>query len=100
MWKILFTADTERETRALFKAKKLTEDDRQVISTWIKQVAEYGPESLREGSNFWHDHDLTGEWRNHRSSAFSHKGRIIYKVQDKVVTVLVVKLTVTHDYKK
>ncbi|MEI8346700.1 MAG: hypothetical protein WCG27_04485 [Pseudomonadota bacterium] len=100
MWKILFSAEAERETKDQFRKGLLTDEDREVISTWIKQIAEYGPESLREGSNFWYDHDLQGEWRGYRASAFSFKGRIIYKIENRIVTVLVVRITTAHDYKK
>lgn len=100
MWKVLFTSDAERNIKSLLKSGHLSDSDREVIATWIKQVQEFGPDSLRTGSNFWHDHDLSAEWRGHRSSAYSFKGRIIYKVEEKKIIVIVVKVTATHDYSK
>jgi mRNA-degrading endonuclease YafQ of YafQ-DinJ toxin-antitoxin module len=98
MWKILFTAIAEKEIKLQFKSGLLTEDDREIIATWIKQVKEFGPESLRS-SNFWYDHALDGKWDGFRSSAFSFSGRIIYKIENKQIIVKVVRVTSTHDYK-
>jgi transcriptional regulator with XRE-family HTH domain len=41
----------------------------------------------------WADHPLYGDWRGHRASSFSHSGRIIYKVEEHVITVTVVRIT-------
>lgn len=98
MWKVLFSAQAERDIKKLAKEKSLTEADKEVIATWIKQVKEFGPESLQNGVNFWYDHELFDEWKGHRASAFSFKGRIIYRVEKKKIVVLVVKLTADHDY--
>lgn len=100
MWKVLFIADAEKDIRSLLKSGHLSGSDREVIATWIKQVQEFGPDSLRTSSNFWHDHDLHNEWRGHRASAYSFKGRIIYRVEEKKIIVVVVKVTATHDYSK
>ena len=100
MWKVLFAASAEKDVRLLFESGELNNSDREVIATWIKQVQEFGPESLRTGSNFWHDHDLFNEWAEHRASAYSFKGRIIYKIVEKKIVVVVVKITATHDYSK
>ena len=58
MWKVLFTSGAEKEVRALLKEGRLSDSDREVIATWIKQVQEFGPDSLGASSNFWHDHEL------------------------------------------
>ncbi len=100
MWKILFSAAAEKDVKSLFQSGKLNDSDREVIATWIKQVQEFGPDSLRTGSNFWYDHDLYDEWKGYRASAYSFKGRIIYKVEEKNIVVVVVKITATHDYLK
>ncbi len=98
-WAVQFSKKAEADIFELIKEGIFSEEDREVLSIWIKQVQEYGPESLLRG-NFWHDHELYDEWKGHRSSAYSFKGRIIYKIQDKIVTVLVIKITATHNYKK
>lgn len=99
MWKILFTAAAEKEIKNQYKSGALTDSDREVIATWIKQVSEFGPESLRDSGNFWHDHNLDGIWEGFRSSAFSYRGRIIYKIENNKIMIKVVKLTTTHDYR-
>jgi mRNA-degrading endonuclease YafQ of YafQ-DinJ toxin-antitoxin module len=98
MWKVLFSAKAEKDIQKLAKEKQLSESDKEVIATWIKQVQEFGPESLQQGTNFWYDHELYDEWKGHRSSAYSFKGRLIYRVEEKKIVVLVVKVTATHDY--
>ena len=98
MWQVLFTAKAEHEIKEQVKLGLLTDEDREVISTWIKQVKEFGPDSLAQG-HFWHDHSLEDNWKGHRSSAFSYRGRIIYKIEDKKITVIVVRLTSSHDYR-
>ena len=98
MWKVLFSTQAEKEVKALIKKGKLTPEDQEVIATWIKQIKEFGPDSLTVGSNFWYDHELFDNWKGHRSSAFSFKGRLIYKIKNKQIIVLVVKVTTDHDY--
>lgn len=100
-WKVLFTETCEKEIREFLKSGTLSEDDRRVLSIWIKQVKNHGPDSLREGSglNNWNDHDLDRKWSGYRSSSYSFSGRIIYKVEDQIVTVKVVRITPEHDYK-
>jgi mRNA-degrading endonuclease YafQ of YafQ-DinJ toxin-antitoxin module len=100
MWKVLFTEKCEKEIKELLKNGLLTEDDRRVLSIWIKQVKKHGPDSLRLGSSQsnWNDHDLERKWNGHRASSYSFSGRIIYKVENKIVTVTVVRLSPDHDY--
>lgn len=100
MWKVLFTEKCEKEIRDLLKNGDLTEDDRRVIGIWIKQVKKHGPDSLRDGKNAsnWNDHDLDRKWKGHRASSYSFSGRIIYKVENDVITVTVVRLSHDHDY--
>jgi len=98
MWKVLFSAQAEKDIQKLVKEKQLSESDREVIATWIKQIQEFGPESLQQGSNFWYDHELFDELKGHRSSAYSFKGRLIYRIEKKKIVVLVVKITATQNY--
>lgn len=97
MWKVLFSPQAENDIAILLRNGDLSDHDREVIATWIKQVREFGPDSLRTGSNFWYDHDLFDDWEGHRASAYCFKGRIIYRVENKKVIVLVVRVTSTHD---
>ena len=102
MWKVLFTDKCEKEIKENLKTGNLSQDDRRVISIWIKQVKKHGPESLRKnaGKNNWNDHDLDRKWQGFRASSYSFSGRIIYKVENEIVTVTVVRLSHNHDYTK
>ncbi len=95
-WKVKITDEAAR----LFEGKTLTIEDRVIIQQWAKLVQTRGPEALLERPGMWADHALYGEWKDHRASSFSHLGRIIYKVEERVVTVIVVRITHDHDYKK
>ena len=100
MWKVLFSEKCEAEIKKLIKDGRLSEDDRRVISIWIKQVKKHGPDSLRLGHSTlnWNDHDLDRQWSGYRASNYSYSGRIIYKVENMKVTVQVVRLSPDHDY--
>ncbi len=78
----------------------LSDLDKQTIQTWGQTVAEHGPEVLRKPGAPWRDHELKAEWAGHRSSCYSTSGRIIYRIEDRVVRVVVVRITATHDYEK
>jgi mRNA-degrading endonuclease YafQ of YafQ-DinJ toxin-antitoxin module len=100
MWSVEFESSAvEKEVVALIKAKKLTVEDQAVIHAWIQQVSLHGPESIR-GDFKWADHPLHGEWEGYRSSAFSNRGRIIYRIVDKKIVIKIARITDAHDYKK
>ena len=96
MWQVKI----EDKAAKVFEGKELSDDDKLVIQTWAQTVAEHGPEELQEEPSVWADHALYGEWTGHRASSFSYSGRIIYKVKEKVITVIVVRITTDHDYKR
>ena len=100
MWVVEFESlAIEKEVRALIKAKKLTLEDQAIIHSWIQQISVHGPESIR-GDFKWADHALHSEWAGYRSSAFSSRGRIIYRIIDKKVVIQIARITQEHDYKK
>ncbi len=100
MWNVLFTGDCEKQIKKHIADGLIDEDDKRIISIWIKQVKKHGPNSLREGKSIWYDHDLTGKWNGYRASAYSYSGRIIYKIENKKIVVKVVRITPDHDYKR
>lgn len=65
---------------------------------WKDIVRISGPEGLRLIKGF-HDESLRGEWQGHRSSRLGIQSRLIYRVVERNVEVLVVDLT-AHDYRK
>ena len=70
-----------------------------VINSWIRQVTFHGPESIR-GDYKWADHALSDEWNGCRSSAFSNRGRILYRIEEQIIKVLIARITDVHDYEK
>ena len=96
MWQVKI----DDQAANIFESYALSDDDRNVIHQWAKLVKKEGPEALQKFPQTWADHALYDEWRGYRASSFSYKGRIIYKVEDKIVTVIVVRITIDHDYKK
>jgi mRNA-degrading endonuclease YafQ of YafQ-DinJ toxin-antitoxin module len=90
----------EDEASQVFHGKQLTPEDRQVIHQWAKEVAAHGPQVLLKKPDIWADHSLSGKWEGYRASSFSYRGRIIYRVEDQVVTVIVVRISPDHDYKR
>lgn len=100
MWKVEFeTSQASDDAEKMIKTGVLSIEDRRVITAWIRQMALQGPESI-ENDKRWADHPLEHEWKGYRSSAFSNKGRIIYRVENKIIKVLVERITVTHDYRR
>src|SRR4051794_20855940 len=95
-WKIKVTDNASE----IILSKELSNDDRQVIRDWAKTVQKYGPEKLLERPDKWADYALDGKWLGYRASSFSFKGRIIYKIDNHIITVTVVKITPKHDYRR
>lgn len=100
MWSVEFeSVEVECEVKEMITSGELSESDSVIIATWIRQVTFYGPDSIR-GDNKWADHELSEGWEGYRSSAFSNKGRIIYKIEDKIVKIFIARITVSHNYRK
>ncbi|HCM40900.1 MAG TPA: hypothetical protein DIS93_13125 [Bdellovibrionales bacterium] len=91
----------EDEAAKIFQAGVLTRDDLEVIKEWRRTIIEGGgPEALLSQPGRWADHALHGEWQGYRSSSFGYRGRIIYRIENEIITVVVVRITPEHDYKK
>jgi mRNA-degrading endonuclease YafQ of YafQ-DinJ toxin-antitoxin module len=100
MWSIEFESQAvQKEVEELIKSKKLTADDQAIIHAWTRQISHQGPESI-QGDFKWADHPLEGEWEGYRSSSFSNKGRIIYRILEKKIIIKIARITDEHDYKK
>ena len=95
-WQVKITDEAAK----VFASKALTTEDKIVIQKWAELVREHGPTTLAERPGMWADHPLYGEWRGHRASSFGHSGRIIYRIEENVVTVAVVRITTVHDYRR
>ncbi len=57
-----------------------------------------GPEGLRLIKGF-HDERLQGEWEGHRSSRLNAHYRVIYRVEEPLIQVIVMDVT-AHDYRR
>lgn len=100
MWRVEFeSSQVQIEIESLIRSGKLTKDDQAVINSWIRQVTFHGPQSIR-GEYKWADHALRDEWKGYRTSAFSNRGRIIYRIEEKLVKILIARITDVHDYAK
>lgn len=64
---------------------------------WKRIVELDGPRGLRLIRGF-HDEELHGKWKGHRSSRLSLKWRVIYKIENKQFEVYVLEINV-HDYR-
>ena len=65
---------------------------------WKDIVRLSGPPALRLIKGF-HDEALRGEWRGHRSSRLGDQYRVMYRVEEHEVVVLVIDIT-AHDYRR
>jgi len=99
-WTVKVDPNFEKELLDLIRRRHLNEDDQKTIAVWIKEVEEHGPEYIRGDDKVWRDHRLSGEWIGHRTSSFSTSGRIIYRIEDEIVVVIVVRITPTHNYER
>ncbi len=65
---------------------------------WKDIVSISGPEGLRMIKGF-HDESLKGKWKGHRSSRLGLQYRLIYRIEEKKLYVLVIDIN-PHDYRK
>ena len=65
---------------------------------WKDIVQLSGPDGLRPIRGF-NDEPLRGEWQGHRSSRLGDQYRVIYKVEDNRLRVMVIDVT-AHDYRR
>ena len=98
-WEVEITDEAMAELESQFKTGLLNKEDAAVIKAWRAEMQTDGPDRLRE-NRLWDDHDLDAEWRGYRSSCFSARGRLIYRVIRERIVVEVVKVTATHNYRK
>ena len=100
VWRVEFESTAvQTEIEILIRNGKLTKNDQAIINSWIRQVAFHGPESVR-GDYKWADHALRDKWRGYRASAFSNRGRIIYRIEGKLIRIVIARITDSHDYDK
>lgn len=92
MWEIL---EHRRISRRL---QRLPLEIRKRYEKWKDVVSISGPPGLRLIKGF-HDETVRGEWAGHRSSRLGDQYRVIYRIEDREVLVLVVDI-MAHDYRR
>lgn len=98
-WRVELDEEAKLELMELKKNGELSQGDIEVLRKWVSEIEEGGVDAIKK-SPFWNDHPLHSDWKGHPSSSFSYKGRIIYKVIDNKILVMVVRITVDHDYRR
>lgn len=80
------------------KFPKIPEEVLKRYEKWKDIVTISGPDGLRQIKGF-HDKDLRGEWKGHRSSRLGKQFRVIYRIENQQLYVQEINLT-AHDYRR
>lgn len=91
MWEVL------EHRRASKRLDRLPKEVLKRYEKWKDIVRISGPVGLRLIKGF-HDEVLKGQWKGHRSSRLGIQHRLIYKVEERRILILVVDIT-PHDYR-
>ncbi len=91
MWEVL------EHRRASKRLDRLAKEVLKRYEKWKDIVRISGPVGLRLIKGF-HDGALKGQWKGHRSARLGIQYRLIYKVEERRILVLVVDIT-PHDYR-
>ena len=97
-WKVDYEAHVKPEVKTQLDAGLLTREDLQALAKWVDTIESRGLEHVQTA--YWNDHPLEAEWIGLRSASFSLRGRVIYRVEDRRLVVMVVRVTATHNYRK
>ena len=94
LWLIWTILEQREAAKAL---DKLPRPIAEKYAFWCAIVRQSGPDGLRAIKSF-HDEKLAGKLAHLRSSRLNQRWRVLYRVEAKVVTVHVERLT-PHDYR-
>jgi addiction module RelE/StbE family toxin len=97
VWKVVLKPEVEQELKESLTRGDFSIEDIKILKAWEAFVEQNGPYVLEEAYK-WDDHPLWGQWAGCRSSCISNSGRIIYRIVDDQVIVLVLRITATHNY--
>jgi len=97
-WKVDYESHVKTEIKMQLSNGTLTKSDLQALFKWVDEIESYGLDHVQ--TKYWNDHPLEAEWTGLRSASFSLRGRIIYRVENKRLIVMVVRVTATHNYRK
>ncbi len=97
-WKVDYEAHVKEEIKTQLEEGLLTKDDLKALAKWVDEIESHGLDHVQ--TDYWNDHPLEAEWTGLRSASFSLRGRVIYRVEDGRLVVMVVRVTATHNYRK
>ena len=97
-WRVDYEANVKVEIKTQLDDGVLTMDDLKALSKWVDEIESHGLDHVQ--TDYWNDHPLEAEWTGLRSASFSLRGRIIYRVEDGRLVIMVVRVTATHNYRK
>ena len=97
-WKVDYEPNVKGEIKSQLDSGSLTKDDLKALAKWVDEIESHGLDHVQ--TDYWNDHPLEAEWTGLRSASFSLRGRIIYRVEDGRLIVMVVRVTATHNYRK
>jgi mRNA-degrading endonuclease YafQ of YafQ-DinJ toxin-antitoxin module len=97
-WKVDYESHIKVELKKQLANGTLTKDDLQALTKWVDEIESYGLDHVQ--TDYWNDHPLEAEWTGFRSASFSLRGRVIYRVENRRLIVMVVRVTATHNYRK
>jgi addiction module RelE/StbE family toxin len=92
MWEVL------EHRRLSRKLPTLPDEILKRYEKWKDIVRVSGPHGLGQIRGF-RDEALTGQWKGHRSSRLGGQFRVLYRVENQEVLVLVIDIT-AHDYRR
>ncbi len=92
MWNVQISRSADKEL------KKAPLHIRDAFDAWKNLIEHYGPQGVQSMNGYW-DHALKGEWTGARASSLNIQWRVIYMIENKLVSVLVLKIT-PHDYRR
>jgi mRNA-degrading endonuclease YafQ of YafQ-DinJ toxin-antitoxin module len=98
IWKVGYESHIKAEIKNQLSNGTLTKDDLQALAKWVNEIESYGLDHVQ--TDYWNDHPLEAEWTGLRSASFSLRGRVIYRVENGRLIVMVVRVTATHNYRK
>ena len=98
-WVIDYEADVKKQIVAQMASGQMNTEDISVIRRWATEVEEQGL-AATQANPTWRDHELFDEWKGHRAISFRIDGRLIYRIENGKLIVMVVRVTGSHDYKK
>lgn len=92
MWIVLLSKQAQKEF------DRSPKEIREAFLAWQNLVISSGPQALTLINGYW-DHPLKGNWAGARASSLNKEWRVIYRIEERQVQVLVLRVS-SHDYRR